>query len=160
MKRKAQSALEYMMTYGWAILIIVIVAAVLYSMGIFSPSSSTGPTVTGFTPFTVSGQTCNSSGLFLSVVLGGLPSGATTATITQAVLTPNTGISAAGTAKGIFTANTVVATAAAGVGWFQGADCTLNSHYSASIVINYTYTNGGLGSTQGTARGTVSGTGT
>ena len=30
--KKSQSALEYMMTYGWAILIIVIVAAVLYSV--------------------------------------------------------------------------------------------------------------------------------
>ena len=28
-----------MMTYGWAILIIVIVAVILYSMGIFNPSS-------------------------------------------------------------------------------------------------------------------------
>ena len=45
---RSQSALEYMMTYGWAILIIVIVAAVLYSLGIFSPSSSAGTTVTGF----------------------------------------------------------------------------------------------------------------
>ena len=45
---KSQSALEYMMTYGWAILIIVIVAGVLYSLGIFSPSSSAGTTVTGF----------------------------------------------------------------------------------------------------------------
>jgi hypothetical protein len=37
-----------MMTYGWAILIIVIVAAVLYSFGIFSPSSSISATITGF----------------------------------------------------------------------------------------------------------------
>ncbi len=46
--RKSQSALEYMMTYGWAILVIVIVAAVLYSLGIFSPSSSLSTTITGF----------------------------------------------------------------------------------------------------------------
>ncbi|MCL4399393.1 YncE family protein [Candidatus Parvarchaeota archaeon] len=50
---KSQSALEYMMTYGWAILIIVIVAAVLYSFGIFSPSSSVSVTVTGFAGFNV-----------------------------------------------------------------------------------------------------------
>jgi hypothetical protein len=49
--RKSQSALEYMMTYGWAILIIVIVAGVLYSLGIFTPSSSTGTTITGFNGF-------------------------------------------------------------------------------------------------------------
>ena len=36
--KRSQSALEYMMTYGWAILIIVIVAVILYSMGIFNPS--------------------------------------------------------------------------------------------------------------------------
>ena len=46
--RKSQSALEYLMTYGWAILIIVIVAAVLYSFGIFNPSSSISTTITGF----------------------------------------------------------------------------------------------------------------
>ncbi len=37
-----------MMTYGWAILIIVIVAGVLYSLGIFSPSSAASTTITGF----------------------------------------------------------------------------------------------------------------
>ena len=45
--KRSQSALEYMMTYGWAILIIVIVAVILYSMGIFNPSSSISATVTG-----------------------------------------------------------------------------------------------------------------
>ena len=50
---KSQSALEYMMTYGWAILIIVVVAAVLYSMGIFNPSSSLSITITGFSGFSV-----------------------------------------------------------------------------------------------------------
>ncbi len=50
--KRSQSALEYMMTYGWAILIIVIVAAVLYSMGIFNPSSSSNTTATGFAQFT------------------------------------------------------------------------------------------------------------
>ena len=42
---RSQSALEYMMTYGWAILIIVIVAAVLYSFGIFNPPSSVQPVI-------------------------------------------------------------------------------------------------------------------
>ena len=48
LNHRSQSALEYMMTYGWAILVIVIVAAVLYSLGIFSPSSSLSTTITGF----------------------------------------------------------------------------------------------------------------
>jgi hypothetical protein len=33
---KAQSATEYLMTYGWAILIVIIVAAAFYAMGIFN----------------------------------------------------------------------------------------------------------------------------
>jgi hypothetical protein len=44
---KGQSALEYMMTYGWAILIIVIVAVILYSMGIFNPRASVTATAVG-----------------------------------------------------------------------------------------------------------------
>ncbi|MCS7135392.1 MAG: hypothetical protein N3E38_01165 [Candidatus Aenigmarchaeota archaeon] len=40
MKRKAQSAMEYLMTYGWAILIIVVVIAALYAMGVFKTRST------------------------------------------------------------------------------------------------------------------------
>ncbi len=57
---KSQSALEYMMTYGWAILVIVIVAAVLYSLGIFSPSSSLSTTITGFSQLGVTSAECYS----------------------------------------------------------------------------------------------------
>ncbi|MDE1851988.1 MAG: LamG domain-containing protein [Candidatus Micrarchaeota archaeon] len=35
-KRKSQSAMEYLMTYGWAILAIAIVMVSLYSLGIFN----------------------------------------------------------------------------------------------------------------------------
>jgi len=38
---KAQAAMEYLMTYGWAILIVVIVAAALFALGIFSPPTGT-----------------------------------------------------------------------------------------------------------------------
>ena len=61
--KRSQSALEYMMTYGWAILIIVIVAVILYSMGIFNPSSSISATVTGFSSTPVSSATCYSNGV-------------------------------------------------------------------------------------------------
>ena len=33
---KAQSAMEYLMTYGWAILIVAVVLGVLYSLGVFT----------------------------------------------------------------------------------------------------------------------------
>lgn len=37
MKKKGQAAMEFLMTYGWAILAAVIVIAVLASFGVFSP---------------------------------------------------------------------------------------------------------------------------
>ncbi len=52
MKRKGQGALEYLMTYGWALLIVVVVGAALFAMGVFSPQ--TRETCTGFAYFTYS----------------------------------------------------------------------------------------------------------
>jgi len=38
MMKKGQTAMEYLMTYGWAILIVIVVVAALYSMGVFTVS--------------------------------------------------------------------------------------------------------------------------
>jgi hypothetical protein len=48
MRKKGQAALEYLMTYGWAILIIAIVAAALYATGILNPATWVGTKATGF----------------------------------------------------------------------------------------------------------------
>ncbi|MFH0961872.1 MAG: hypothetical protein V1820_04275 [archaeon] len=37
--KKGQGALEYLITYGWAILIIVIIGGALFALGVFNPSS-------------------------------------------------------------------------------------------------------------------------
>jgi len=39
MKFRSQAAMEYLMTYGWAILIISLAVGVLYSLGLFNPSA-------------------------------------------------------------------------------------------------------------------------
>ncbi len=52
---KAQSAMEYLMTYGWAILIIAIVLAALYILGVFNGSAFIGTTCTA-----TSGALCTS----------------------------------------------------------------------------------------------------
>ena len=67
--RRSQSALEYMMTYGWAILVIVIVAVILYGMGIFNPSSNLTSTITGFSGFVVPTAFCSPTG-YLLITLG------------------------------------------------------------------------------------------
>jgi hypothetical protein len=40
MARKGQASLEYLLTYGWAILIIAAVIAIIIGSGIFSPKNS------------------------------------------------------------------------------------------------------------------------
>jgi hypothetical protein len=45
--RKGQGAMEYLMTYGWAILVVMIVGIVMWQLGIFG-GGSTPMTATGF----------------------------------------------------------------------------------------------------------------
>lgn len=40
--------MEYLMTYGWAILIVIIVAAALFALGVFNPATYTSRAATGF----------------------------------------------------------------------------------------------------------------
>ena len=40
--RRAQSAMEYLMTYGWAVLIIAVVLGALYQLGVFNPNNLSG----------------------------------------------------------------------------------------------------------------------
>lgn len=44
---KAQAAMEYLMTYGWAILVVIIVLAALWGMGIFTPKIPKTPCTDG-----------------------------------------------------------------------------------------------------------------
>jgi len=46
---RGQSAMEYLMTYGWAILVIIIVIAVLFYIGVLNPRNVT-PTSCTFPP--------------------------------------------------------------------------------------------------------------
>lgn len=39
MAKKGQAALEYLMTYGWAILVLVAIVSALFALGVFSPSN-------------------------------------------------------------------------------------------------------------------------
>ena len=37
--KKGQAAMEYLMTYGWAILIVIVVVGALFTMGVFNTKS-------------------------------------------------------------------------------------------------------------------------
>lgn len=60
--QKGQSTLEYLITYGWAILILVVVASILWYLGIFNPSRWIGSQSIGFSKFVVNDFTVNSAG--------------------------------------------------------------------------------------------------
>ncbi len=75
--RKGQVSLEYLMTYGIAIAIVVIAIAALYSMGVFSPGTTTTPPCTPcFNDFAYNAHTYNGTHLLLEVKNG--PSGINT----------------------------------------------------------------------------------
>jgi len=65
------------MTYGWAILIVIIVAAALIALGVFNPATWTGSTATGFTDLGAPSQgqwSLDSSGNFNIVLKNNLAS--------------------------------------------------------------------------------------
>ena len=65
---RGQSAMEYLMTYGWAILVIIIVIAVLFYIGVLNPRNVT-PTSCTFPPgiSCASFKLTTSGALFLSI---------------------------------------------------------------------------------------------
>ncbi len=155
MVRKGQSALEYMMTYGWAILVIVIVAAVLYSLGIFSPSSSVGTGSTGFSPFTATASNCNATKFAVAFTVGGTPGGAAV-TIGTVSVSSSSGFTTA--PSGLAAVNAGPYNSGSSFTILGSGDCAAGTHYSASLSVTYTYTNS-LGAQTGTATGTVYGSG-
>jgi hypothetical protein len=84
MQRKAQAAMEYLMTYGWAILIVIIVAAAMYALGIFNPATWTGTRTTGFPNIGVPGdwQYNGSNGEMSEILRNGLGSAITISSVT------------------------------------------------------------------------------
>jgi len=66
---KSQSAMEYLMTYGWAILLIAIVLAALFSLGVFSSSSLIGTACVASSGFLCQSPLLNNDGI-MSVTFG------------------------------------------------------------------------------------------
>jgi hypothetical protein len=159
---KGQTAIEYLMTYGWAILIILIVAGVLAYYGIFAPAGFLGPTARGFgqvqvlNPWSLTaangaltlnlenrvGGTIEVTNITYTLTNGG------TATCFQAPPTcPN----------GCITGSTNLTSGSKGVFLATPPACpdvgTSGSTYTATVTITYGYGGGAFSST-----GTISGT--
>lgn len=68
MENKGQTALEYLITYGWAILVILVVLAVLWYYGIFNPATWAGEQVISGSAFQITDKSLGST--TLTLVLG------------------------------------------------------------------------------------------
>jgi len=66
---KAQSAMEYLMTYGWAILIVAVVLGALYSLGVFSGAAFLGTSCIAASGFYCTNPTLSTGGV-LTVTIG------------------------------------------------------------------------------------------
>jgi hypothetical protein len=71
--QKAQSAMEYLMTYGWAVLIIAVVLAALFSIGVFSGNTGLGTACTAEVGYLCTNPVLSSTGA-LQVSFGQLRS--------------------------------------------------------------------------------------
>jgi hypothetical protein len=154
---KGQSALEYMMTYGWAILIIVIVAVILYSMGIFNPRASVTASSSGFSPFTVGAALCNSTQTTVSFTTGGLPDSATSANLINMTLSSLTGFSSSNQVIDTSFSTVNVASGTNFIVVFDAACSNSGVPFTASGTLYYKVTTS-AGPATFTATGTVAGT--
>ena len=84
-QKKGQAAMEFLMTYGWAILAAVIVIGVLASFGVFSPSKYVPTSCSFSAPFGCVDNQVASNGTHVSFVLrngGGSATNVTSVNIT------------------------------------------------------------------------------
>lgn len=143
--KKGQGAMEYLMTYGWAILVVIIVGVVLWQMGIFS-GGSTSATFVGFGPLKPVEWSCNSNGGILTLTVlngaGGQISGVNATSGGDTVLCDPTNVSAGGTTVCTLTPTTGECSAA-----LRGTS------YSQDVSISYTSPTGQARSSSGAVKG-------
>ena len=85
MERKGQGAMEYLMTYGWAILVVMIVGVVLWQLGIFGGGPGAVNTASGFGKVKPMEPSIKYSGPTLEFsIMNGVGQGITNANITAA----------------------------------------------------------------------------
>lgn len=131
--RKGQSSLEYLMTYGWALLVIVIAGAALYSLGVLNPSSYVRQTCTGFSYLAYQDSRLTTAGAFtLHAINGPMDVTVTAISVNNISLSSLSGSPSLSPSNG-------AAVILSGSG---GPTGTTDDSYSYSVVITYNVTNG------------------
>jgi hypothetical protein len=65
--------MEYLMTYGWALLVIVVVGAALFALGVLNPTTYTQKSCRGFNFFGYQDQQLNTTDFTIQVLNGAQP---------------------------------------------------------------------------------------
>jgi len=150
--KKGQAALDFLMTYGWAIALVVIIAAVLFALGIFDVSNFIGNKAAGFSGVAVQGWRMDTTGLFTLKLANQVGQ-----QINVTAISVNVGSTTVGMNTTAFTlapgaASATLTSPVAAFGTQTG-----NTGYTAKVNINYTDMNTGFAySTAGTLTGKVS----
>jgi len=141
--KKAQVAMEFLMTYGWAILIVLIVLAALFFLGVFNPriaNTCLAPAPFVCTDVKVSGTT-------LTLVVGASGTFSAGPSIAGAGATVNGQASTAGGG----TISTIIPTAMT----FTIPSQTVGSRFTGVATVAYTQTGGTSHTTTITFSGTA-----
>ncbi len=134
---KGQTALEYLITYGWAILVILVVLAVLWYYGVFSPAKWAGESVSEGSAFKVIDKKL--TGTTLTLILGDKTGGQVTVTQVDAAgdITGSSGVVSQVIQAGGQTGQiAVILTAPVAPG------VTAGSFYKFTVTTTYTATGG------------------
>ena len=157
MKMKAQTAMEYLMTYGWAILIVIIVGAALYALGIFNPAAYSQSAAIGFQNFQIpQGGWQLTSGGTLTLQIKNMAGSNIDITQVQATYAGSTGTN--NTVSGSFApggSKTITMPAAS---WSPALTTPLSGSYSIPVTITFDNLDTGMAGfkSAGTLTGTIS----
>ena len=130
--RKGQAALDFLMTYGWAIALVVIIAAVLFAMGLFDTSNFVGNKAAGFAGIAVNSWNINSAGLLQVRLMNQVGKRIQIDNVT-AVMTGGTSqvnSTAANVSNGAYQTYNIAGVGASGT--------SVGSGYTATVAIGYT----------------------
>jgi hypothetical protein len=136
--------MEYLMTYGWALLVIVVVGAALFALGVLNPTTYTQTRCQGFQYFSYQDQLASTTADHVSLSLVNGPQDVTITSVTWSgtALTNPTGTTATAGSKFTTAGDITLASAAA------------DPYTNVVVTITYSVTNGIAGKVD---RGTCSG---
>jgi hypothetical protein len=135
--KKAQAGLDFLMTYGWALLLVVLVVGALFALGIFDVGSFLGSKASGFSQLSLVGWRLAESGSFTVMFENHAGTGVNVTAINATLGTDTISYSTA------FTMSTGSKSGTKTVGTFSNPG-TSGDSYTVDLVVTYVDTSTGF----------------